>query len=415
MTWPYSDPFPLKMFLYAVVFWLACSAAAQYIVVPFNHSRPVGPDGPWYHITLGTGAPLQYVDFYPTLNASTNWLVASLNCNNASQFCPESSTGFYDSISWSGLRFHQEMDNKSAISFAGIYGSTAHLLGADTSFGYWHAESFNLAANDGHPASPYFAGGLSQITSNYTNVEFPNGRSYVPLSLFTLDPSELQLPIGSNTSDMGASLLTDLINDSSVTSASWSMHMGSYFQTIKGMLIFGGYDSTRLVGEPAAYSSSGLELSSISLATSQGGYNWTSSELEQNYLDSQAINVSMTPSLPYLYLPSSVCSRWPKTSLYPSTQTTTYYLWNVTSPSYTPIVTSPSYLNFTFNGPNNQPPLTINVPFALLNLTLQSPLVDQPTNYFPCSPSNTSFALSRAFLQSAFIAQNHNSSTLCLG
>ena len=71
-------------------------------------------------------------------------------------------------------------------------------------------------------------------------------------------------------------------------------------------------------------------------------------------------------------------------------------------------------MNFSFTKQGSQDPLSIRVPFALLNLTLESPLANEPISCFPCSPSD-SFALGRAFLQAAFIGQNYNSSTFWLG
>lgn len=52
--------------------------------------------------------------------------------------------------------------------------------------------------------------------------------------------------------------------------------------------------------------------------------------------------------------------------------------------------------------------MTINVPFKLLNLTLQEPLVHTPTQYFPCRPliGGGSYTLGQAFLQAAFVGVN---------
>ena len=55
--------------------------------------------------------------------------------------------------------------------------------------------------------------------------------------------------------------------------------------------------------------------------------------------------------------------------------------------------------------------MTIKVPFSLLNLTLEPPIVPTPLQYFPCQPliapdkSSVNF-LGRAFLQAAFFAIN---------
>jgi hypothetical protein len=41
-----------------------------------------------------------------------------------------------------------------------------------------------------------------------------------------------------------------------------------------------------------------------------------------------------------------------------------------------------------------------------LNLTLQAPLVDADTPYFPCMPTSNNYLLGRSFLQAAFVAVN---------
>lgn len=62
------------------------------------------------------------------------------------------------------------------------------------------------------------------------------------------------------------------------------------------------------------------------------------------------------------------------------------------------------------SGTDGSQTANINVPFALLNLILDSPLTSTPTPYFPCSPWTSSadapYHLGRAFLQAAFLGAN---------
>lgn len=79
-------------------------------------------------------------------------------------------------------------------------------------------------------------------------------------------------------------------------------------------------------------------------------------------------------------------------------------------------MTSPHYLKLTFAS-IDQTLQAINVPFALLNLTLDTPLVSMQTPYFPCRPVDDlgpSAHLGRAFLQAAFLAQNAQTNTMFL-
>lgn len=62
---------------------------------------------------------------------------------------------------------------------------------------------------------------------------------------------------------------------------------------------------------------------------------------------------------------------------------------------------------------------TIKVPFRLLDLTLMSPIVETPTQYFPCKPSNSTrdsgfWQFGRAFLQAAFVGANYEQLTAFL-
>lgn len=92
------------------------------------------------------------------------------------------------------------------------------------------------------------------------------------------------------------------------------------------------------------------------------------------------------------------------------------YFWNTDDEAFEQIVTSPHHLTFTFSD-NNLVPRTIKVPFALLNLTLDQPLTESPTPYFPCRPTKVVQGgieprLGRAFLQAAFMAKKGNTKFL---
>lgn len=114
----------------------------------------------------------------------------------------------------------------------------------------------------------------------------------------------------------------------------------------------------------------------------------------------------MNPGAPYLALPNSTCAAIMKDL--PVTYNAKYglYFWNVDAPQYTRIINSPTYLSFTFRASESiTANLTINVPFRLLDMTLEAPLIKEPTTYFPCQPPQrgNQHSLGRAFLQAAFI------------
>ena len=117
-----------------------------------------------------------------------------------------------------------------------------------------------------------------------------------------------------------------------------------------------------------------------------------------------------------MYLPKDTCDAI--ASHLPVTYSSEFnlYLWDTEKQAYKDIVSSPHHLAFTFASDNGDESI-ISVPFALLNLTLTSPIVSSATQYFPCkpwTPDTTGYTLGSAFLQSAFLAQNWQENKLFL-
>jgi hypothetical protein len=114
------------------------------------------------------------------------------------------------------------------------------------------------------------------------------------------------------------------------------------------------------------------------------------------------------PGVPYMYLPENTCSAIASLPLVTFDQKMGYYIWNTTDPAFKAIMSSPSALKFSFSTDSGIE--DISVPFALLNLTLDYPLVSTPTQYFPCIPYTPSddslYHLGRAFLQAVFLGQH---------
>jgi hypothetical protein len=182
----------------------------------------------------------------------------------------------------------------------------------------------------------------------------------------------------------------------------------------------GGFDQNRVVGpisnqQGSPDSTGAIDLVDISLNVITGESPWNFSSSMGGILASG--NSSMGPNLPiainslnpYLSLPPSTCNaiaEWLPVSFNPKFG---LYFWNTTDPAYEQIVTSPSTLGFTFRLSDTTDNFTINVPFSLLNLTMEAPLMSSPTPYFPCQPTtNTHFQLGRTFLQAAFVGMNYD-------
>ena len=126
----------------------------------------------------------------------------------------------------------------------------------------------------------------------------------------------------------------------------------------------------------------------------------------------------INPIVPYLFMSPETCAA--VTEHLPVTLDSQIglYIWNTTDSQYERIVNSPAYLAFVFQkaGSGN---LTIKVPFRLLSLTLEAPIVTAAQQYFPCRPFHTSdnssdYFLGKAFLQAAFIGMNWQESKFFL-
>ena len=233
-------------------------------------------------------------------------------------------------------------------------------------------------------------------------------------------------------------LLSYLQQNGTIPSNSWSLHIGSVPLGQSGSLILGGYDNSRAIGPAGVFDlNQGIPyviLRDVTIGVETGGspFNQTSfgslysgtggSNLTTlinqgfNLLDNNSAIMELDPTLPYMYFPFGTCERIAAQLPVTWLDSLGLYTWNVADPSYAQIVTSPAFLSLVFAQSASQN-FTIKVPFRLLNLTLDKPLVNQPVQYFPCksSPDTTGFwTLGRAFLQAAFMGISWDQNKLFL-
>ncbi|KAI1877637.1 hypothetical protein JX265_003645 [Neoarthrinium moseri] len=270
---------------------------------------------------------------------------------------------------------------------------------------------------------------LAMVLLNDTQLEYPNGKKY-PLfagclsfgaapgivnHTFRVDPNTDAE--GTNTSLIAGHFWEQRY----IESMTFGMHIGSVQpQRITGSLRFGGYDKNRAVGQVLAvpmtdplHTWTGAPLLDITIEVVQGGspFNFSS---RSGYLASgnstigDRLDVNIDPCAPYLNLPKSTCDALAADLPVKYSDDLGLYLWQTDSPAYAKIIQAPTALTFTFLDPNNNVrKVNISVPFMHLNLTLEAPLVDRPTSYFPCNgASRGHYALGRAFLQDAFFGSN---------
>ncbi|KAJ5156820.1 hypothetical protein N7492_009623 [Penicillium capsulatum] len=383
--------------------------------------KSFGPDGPWQAVTISIGSnssdfvkPVSELALYPGAAWESRILLSSI-CDNKtlSSVCYGDSAGLFDSDR------SVTLDNHSIEL-------PPHGTWVDLGWGLTAATPVHAKARRGKDwiviggASSAFIPEVDLITVSAGWQTYPGGKVY-PLQVGTLSlgASEINQTFG-NSIKIHAAFINSYLYEQGgaqgIPSYSYGLHIGSAALRIPGSLFLGGYDQNRVIGEvssqPFSSGSFPIQLLDIGIGVADGGSPWEYSNktdllAHANSSLASGLNVVMDPSNPYLYLPQSSCDAI--AAELPVTYQPDYglYFWNKSDPQYNRIVTSPSYLAFAFskNGLNNER-ITINVPFALLNLTLEAPLVEAPTQYFPCMATNSTPALGRAFLQAAFIGVN---------
>ena len=242
------------------------------------------------------------------------------------------------------------------------------------------------------------------------------------------------------------SILEQLKKDGSIGSTSYSVQVGSVKFDQPGSLVLGGYDQSRVMGRAGVFplpanEVAGFEplipLLDMSIGVETGGSPFGSPDPISVFVELGSNGFSYDvqregfgvggprgtapvmpdPTVPYFYLPPGNCEKIAKHLPVSHNSDLDLYLWNTGDPQFDRIVNSPAYLSFVFweDADRNT---TIKVPFRLLNLTLNAPLVDKPTAYFPCktdTPDVGSWSLGRAFLQAAFFAIDYDANRIYLG
>jgi hypothetical protein len=379
-------------------------------------SKTYGPDGPWHAISIDLGSNSQPLDLYPGNTWHSNILASSI-CSGVLT-CYAQEAGLYDASASTSVSTYTIINEIETIDWtAGAMPMTGnHSVQFDTAT----IIAVDLVAQDAAKIPD-----LSLQVILYGYYTLPNGTKYLPevgtLALGAEGINQSYPSVGSIT-NFNASLISGYLYETDqIASNSYGLHIGSAALGIPGSAFVGGYDQSRVLGEVTAQSyalySLPIDLLDIGIGVAEGASPFTypskSGLLAQgNSSIGVALPVLIEATIPYLYLPGSTCDAI--ASQLPVTFQPDYglYFWNTADLQYTRIVTSPAYLSFTFRlNRSDSQNMTINVPFKLLNLTLEEPLAHTPTQYFPCRPltDGGSYTLGRAFLQAAFVGVNWQS------
>ena len=385
--------------------------------VDWNTVTSFGPDGPWQAVSIivgiktassPAGSHNSTVNLYPG-----GWwghtILTTAVCNSSTTSCPASAAGMYnpsdsstaDTKSWPAEVGVDQWDGQKAMNLSGIANTLLDTV-TITSLG-----------------SPYSIPQSIIAAVKYSQVRLPDN-SYYPtqvgfLSLGATDFVQRFNP--NDNSTLVASLIPGwLRTHESILSNSWGLHIGSVLQGQKGSLVFGGFDQSRVLGPVGTFDTTntgGVPIATllditIGMVTGGSPFDLPIGRSLFHADGNITIPVIVNPTVPYMYLPFGTCEAI--AALLPLTWQAGIglYTWNTDDPQYQRIISSPAYLGFIFQL-SNESNLTIKVPFALLNLTLDEPIVTRPQAYFPCKPtgsSNGNYYLGRAFLQATFMGMN---------
>ncbi|KAH6896771.1 hypothetical protein B0T10DRAFT_556640 [Thelonectria olida] len=398
-----SSILPLLALVATFLLAVLASSPAPY-EIPWSE-RSFGPDGPWNTIEATIGSSGTTLNLFAGATWES-WVVTDDYCSSGT--CYSSDAGTYDQNGNDGSSGGISMQAGISSFMLGlkIEGEDATRWMDTLTFSNNNVPNVSLALLDdgktkisypGGQSKPFFAGCLSVGAVGSTNQSFNR------------DP----LPT------VNASIVPGYMWEHNWTpSNSFGMHIGSVSPQLAGSLWFGGYDQNRVVGDiltsDGDFRQQGITLWDISIDVigdnSPFEFDGDSKDgllAKGNSTIGSSLKVLVDGCSPYLTLPKSTCEAISSYLPIYYNENLGLYLWNTTSDKYHQIVSSASALSFSFIADSNTDPITIRVPFMHLNLTLETPLSDNPKPYFPCHVNGGDrYTLGRAFLQDAFIGAN---------
>ena len=397
------------LFLSALNHILHVVLAGDPISIPWNRKESFGPDGPWQAVQLQVGA--SNLSLYPGGNFASCVFNTDL-CKDGASNCTVAQAGLYDASAsptkddWSTLSWGTVGEWGSDLQMN--LTSSGSLLFDDISFRSADAQAHDIRAKR------MLLWSLSSQT-----VRKPLGSTYSQrVAGFAFGGPAPNYSVGVNGTEnvTAVPFSSYLKQNQGIPSNSLGLHVGSVRHNIPGSLIMGGYDRNRAIGPVVSGNlvQDGvpvLPLVGVSLGT---GDNTISLSSPLNVTETpnllstaqlQGFNVLLTPAVPYIALPHRVCAALADYLPVTYNLRLGLYLWQTDDPRYAALMASRAELRFAF-ADSLTANVTIAVPLALLNLTLEAPLADPPAPYFPCQPLDAvmdEWTLGRAFLQAAYL------------
>ena len=192
-----------------------------------------------------------------------------------------------------------------------------------------------------------------------------------------------------------------------IPSLSWSYTAGNQYRLDKvlGSLTLGGYDSSRYVKNDVTFSFNDIDArdTSVNIASityTERGKNTT--------LMSSSISAYLDSTIPWIYLPITVCQKFESTFGLEFDDNTQLYLVNDTL--HDKLQADNASVTFTLQNPAKTGEVDITLPYAAFDLEVRYPplVINGSKRYFPLAraENDTQYTLGRTFFQEAYVAHD---------
>lgn len=352
-----------------------------------------GNDGPWSSFALQLGTPPQTVKVLISTASDQTWAVLPQGCTSKDPSNCQSSRGGFFVPEQSHTWMQNNITNGSTFSF--------HL---ESNLGYFSTAKYGFDTvtlgwrGSGGPSLKH------QVVAGVATKDFY-------LGLFGINPRSINFTNFDNTFSSFMSVLKD---NSMIPSVSYAYTAGNQYRLNKvfGSLTLGGYDSSRFIPNEVRFpfdqaDARDLTLIINSITMTAGGTN--------SSLMSKPIRAFVDSTVPYLWLPLSVCEQFEAALGLNFNDTIQGYLVNDTL--HQKLLEQDASLTFTLgNSVNITERVDVTLPYAAFDLITDYPLSLTPSRYFPLmrATNDSQYTLGRTFLQEAYLIADYERSSFTI-
>lgn len=341
----------------------------------------VGNDGPWSSFTIQIGTPAQDVEVFISTAGYQTWAVAAQGCTSSdppncatlrgSEFVPHQSSSWTQNNVTANGTFTLELETNLGYSGNGAFGYDTVALG-------WQGS--------GGPSLE------QQIVAGIATPDFY-------LGIFGLNPRPTNF---TNFNDPVPSYMSTLKQRSMIPSLSWSYTAGNQYRLNKilGSLTLGGYDTSRFVPNDLSFAFNQVDGRDLVVDIETMTFSTGNSTIS---LLKNSIPAFIDSTVPYFYLPLSVCQEFERAFGIAWDDDVQAYLVNATL--HAQLQAQNATVTISLGNSSSEQFVNISLPYAAFDLTATYPLLTNSSGYFPLmrATNESQYTLGRAFLQEAYV------------